>query len=163
MIITAEIILLSQTATDCKFLFFTFPIDYSCYSWSGIGCKDVSRIHEIMQQLKIWEIARVVIPDFSRNRISKWLILLRLKLLTWLPEMCISHFLWHKSIYSSSQILNFVKNSFYCIHIQPFEVVSEIHLPKSRSELFQTSELQNHYHENFCYVLKRSQTRSNEV
>lgn len=134
-------------------------VDYSNYSWSGIGLKDVLGIHEIMQLREIWEIVCIVIPDFSRNRISKWLILLRLKLLTWLPEMCISHFLWHKSIYSSSQVLNFVKNSFYCIHIQCFEVVSEIHLPKSRSELFQTSELQNHYHENFCYVFKTLSNR----
>ena len=114
------------------------PLDYSNYSWSGIGLKDALGIHEIMQLREIWEIAWVVIPDFSRNRICNWLILLRLKLLTWLSEMCISYFRWSKSINSPYMIAATVKNSNCCVYIQLFEGASELHHFDGRSPLFQS-------------------------
>lgn len=127
---------LSQIRPDCKFLFLKIPVDYSVYSWSGIAPEDASYIHLIVLLLEIWKIAWVVIADFSRNRIYKSLILLRLKLLTWLPVMCISYFRWSKSINSPYMIAATVKNSNCCVYIQLFEGASELHHFDVRSQLF---------------------------
>ena len=127
---------LSQIRHDCKFLFLHTGIDYSNYSWSGIAIKDALGVQEIMQLREIWEIAWAVIPDFSRNGLYNLLIFLKLKLLTWLSEMCISYFRWSKSINSPYMIAATVKNSNCCVYIQLFEGASELHHFDVRSQLF---------------------------